>query len=343
MLMLMTNSFLSCDWGTSQFRLRLVAGPDARVLGEVRSDDGVGRLVSAAADESRAEVFRSTLAAKISALAQEQAHMPKARPVVISGMASSTIGWTELPYATLPFKLDGSDMIWKDLGLLRVNKGSYQVILLSGIRGEEEIMRGEETQVVGLTRTKAGRLLQEETIVVLPGTHSKHVHVQGGRIVDFETYLTGECFEMLSRHSVLKHSVTPPQTADSQATVLAGPGRDAFEAGVKAAGSAPLLRQLFRVRTRQVLRGCSQEENRAFLSGLLIGAEISGLLGRCAGSVPVILCAGELLSKPYEIAWQMLGAKERLQVLSCTEVERLCVLGHAVVLDHMKLRGSDHV
>jgi len=142
---------------------------------------------------------------------------------------------------------------------------------------------------------------------------------------------------------VLKHSVTPPEAAASQATLLAGPVRDAFEAGVKASGSAPLLRQLFRVRTRHVLRGCSQEENRAFLSGLLIGAEIAGLLARCAGSVPVILCAGELLSKPYEIAWQMLGAKERLQVVSCTDVERLSVLGHGVVLDQMKLRGRDHV
>src|SRR5581483_7715741 len=43
--------------------------------------------------------------------------------------------------------------------------------------------------------------------VILPGTHSKWASVTGGAIADFQTYLTGELFELLSKHSFLRHSV----------------------------------------------------------------------------------------------------------------------------------------
>jgi 2-dehydro-3-deoxygalactonokinase len=240
----------------------------------------------------------------------------------------------ELPYATLPFKLDGSNVIWKDLGVFHTNKSAHRVILVSGLRGEEEIMRGEETQLLGLTGLDAGRLMQEEAIIVLPGTHSKHVHIKGARVVDFETYMTGELFEVLSQHSVLRHSL--PSGDCSKAPGLADPMPRAFQEGVEAARTAPLLRQLFRVRTRRVLHGGAPEENRAFLSGLLIGAEVAGLIHHCAREVPVVLCAGESLSEPYEIAWHILGPKDGLHVISSAEVERLSVLGQAVLLQRIR-------
>lgn len=36
-------NFVSCDWGTSNFRLRLVGGP---VIAEVRTDDGAAKLAA---------------------------------------------------------------------------------------------------------------------------------------------------------------------------------------------------------------------------------------------------------------------------------------------------------
>ena len=39
----MGHSFYSCDWGTSNFRLRLVHLPSLEITGELRSADGIDR------------------------------------------------------------------------------------------------------------------------------------------------------------------------------------------------------------------------------------------------------------------------------------------------------------
>ena len=233
----MTDTFLSCDWGTSQFRLRLVDGPNCEVLGEFRSTEGVGRLAAASLGSDRTEHFRRALTAGVSTFEKQLSNRPSDCPVVVSGMASSSIGWAELPYSTLPFKLDGSDLVWQDVGPLQVCKSSHRVILLSGVRAEWEMMRGEETQLLGLTRLSAGHALSEEAVVILPGTHSKHVHVKGGYIIDLHTYMTGELFEVLGRHSVLQHSVSTSGLGDSQACCREGLTRSGFVAGVQAVRS----------------------------------------------------------------------------------------------------------
>lgn len=79
--------FLSCDWGTTNFRLRWAGGTDD--VAEVRTDEGAAKLAAAGGD--RAAMFRDTLARGL-----DQLGAPADMPVVVSGMASSTIGWHEL-------------------------------------------------------------------------------------------------------------------------------------------------------------------------------------------------------------------------------------------------------
>ena len=55
--------------------------------------------------------------------------------------------------------------------------------------GVAEVMRGEEAQVVGVPA-----LLRDGGLACLPGTHSKWVRVEGGRITGFTTHMTGEMF-----------------------------------------------------------------------------------------------------------------------------------------------------
>src|SRR5439155_22801466 len=171
--------FVSCDWGTSNFRLRLV---DGGVKGEVCTGEGTARLAARPGD--RAEAFRATLA---EGLAQLQA--PESLPVVISGMASSSIGWKELPYAKLPFSLDGRDAVWEKI--------DDRVYLISGLRSDIDILRGEETEALGLVAT-LGREMPFEAVFVLPGTHSKHLEVNPGGIAVFRTFMTAELFEVLA-------------------------------------------------------------------------------------------------------------------------------------------------
>ena len=43
---------------------------------------------------------------------------------------------------------------------------------------------------------------------MLPGTHSKWAWSEAGRITRFATYMTGEVYDVLARHSILGRLMT---------------------------------------------------------------------------------------------------------------------------------------
>lgn len=290
--------FLSCDWGTSNFRLRWTGRGMHRVY---HSEEGAGKIAAEGGD--RAARFKSVLAAAMASVGA-----PPGLPVVISGMASASIGWKELPYAGLPFPLDGTRVSWHE-----VEPG---VFLIGGVCSDEEVMRGEETQAVGWAFTGVGKA-NESTLLVLPGTHSKHLWVEAGRVTHFRTYMTGELFDLLAKHSVLRHSVR----------LGAAPDEGAFREGVAKGADAPLNAALFRVRTRQVLDRVDAGVNTSFLSGLLIGAEMAEA-GRA--KIPVVVACGVEMGKAYICAAEKLSFAARV---SWTESENLCEQGQRRILE----------
>jgi 2-dehydro-3-deoxygalactonokinase len=146
------SRFLSCDWGTSAFRLRLVDATTCAVQAEVRGSEGIATTFAAwkaagAEPQTRAEHYLAVVK-KYTRELEEKVELPvSGLPLVVSGMASATIGWRELPYKELPFAVDGSD-----LRVERIQKTEtfpHWIVLISGARTENDIMRGEETQLVG--------------------------------------------------------------------------------------------------------------------------------------------------------------------------------------------------
>ncbi len=276
-------NFISCDWGTTLFRLRWVGGPGDV---EIRSEDGAGRLAGLGGD--RAAHFRQVLSRGLSELGT-----PSELPVVISGMASSTIGWKELPYARLPFALDGRNAVWERL--------DAHTVLVSGFCGDTDMVRGEETQALGIAAT-LGEGLPDHGFWILPGTHSKHLEIQDGSIVRVRTFMTGELFDLLTRHSVLRHTTDATAAFDSEA----------FAEGVESARRNPVTGALFQVRTRQVLGGKSPTANASFLSGLLVGAELDNLRSL---ETPLLIAASGSLQSAYASAAGILGLQSRLTIL----------------------------
>ena len=298
-------NFIACDWGTSRLRVRW-RGPEG--LREVATDDGASRLAARGGD--RARVFEEALCEALRRLGA-----PAGLPVLVSGMASSSIGWIELPYARLPFRLDGSGVV----GRWTTSDDRCRVCLISGVRDEHDMMRGEETQALGWAEEveQAGHALPERATLVLPGTHSKHLRVESGALTSISTFMTGELFEVFCRHSVLRHSVATDPIGDLQPALDPG----AFREGVRASGRPGIAAALFRVRSRQVLSGCDPVSNRSFLSGLLIGAELRSLE---AGEAPVILAAGSALREAYTLAASECGWSARWTAI---EVDGLAELG----------------
>jgi 2-dehydro-3-deoxygalactonokinase len=306
--------FLSCDWGTTRFRLRLA---DGRRLGPgIESDLGAAALAARAKPPDRPAAFREALARAVRALRRREG-VREELPVVVSGMAGSSIGWKELPYARLPFRLDGRDAVWEEV--------APRVYLVSGLRDREDVLRGEETQAVGAAALDGG-WADGEAVLVLPGTHSKHLRVRRGRVTGFRTFMTGELFDLLGRASVLRHSV------DAAAPWS---GRD-FREGVWRGASEPLAAALFRVRARHVLRGTAPASNAWFLSGVLVGAEMAAL---SRGRGPVVLAAEGRLAAAYRAAARALGLGGRLRVFSPRRAELLAAAGQAVLLGHIEGRA----
>lgn len=291
------DRFLSCDWGTSSLRLRLVQTADLKVIAEERSDKGIAETFKSwqlqGADAAlRIDFYQEVLAQQIDSLSQRVGVPLHCVPVVLSGMASATIGMIDLPYKRLPFSLDGSDLKVKSLTACN---GSNPLIIISGAQTDEDVMRGEETKIIGCATHLTG--IKQDHLLVLPGTHSKHIVVKNNHAVSFKTFMTGEFFGLLSTNGVLAASVEKGGDFND------AENQQCFSAGVKAAQIADLLHSSFMVRTNQVLKDIPKQQNYYYLSGLLIGTELKGL----KPDLPLYLVCGASHLPYYVMACQVIG------------------------------------
>ena len=199
-------------------------------------------------------------------------HADSTIKIIASGMITSRQGWVELDYKDCP--VDPTSLAKAtEKRVLTVGNSIYFV---TGLRhrdasGQPDIMRGEETQIAGLIATG----YSERTIVILPGTHSKWAQLDDNRrILQFQTFMTGEIYAVLSRHSILSHSLgdsSPENSPDSDAGAVR-----AFIRGCETAKESQgrVLNRLFHTRTLSICDAMTAGDARQYLSGLLIGAEI---------------------------------------------------------------------
>lgn len=290
------DKFLSCDWGTSSFRLRLIRADDLKVIAEIKNDAGISGTFKSWQEKGnpsdREEYYTAIINDQIGVLARQTGTALKGFPVMLSGMASSTIGLMELAYKELPFDINGTDLEIKVL--LASGKGN-PMIIISGVRTEDDVMRGEETKIIGCASLLAGD--EQEQLMILPGTHPKHVTIKNQKVTGFNTFMTGEFFELLSTESILSGSVEKDGNFNDPEN------QESFIKAVRTSQTADLLHQSFMVRTNQVLKNISKQPNFYYLSGLLIGTELKGL----KPGIPVYLLGGTTHIPLYTLACEVLG------------------------------------
>jgi 2-dehydro-3-deoxygalactonokinase len=245
-------AFIAGDWGTTNLRLTL-CDAEGQTL-DMRKGPG--------AAESRgkhAEIFE-TLSAD-----WRRAHGEL--PAVLSGMVGSTIGWLEVPYLPCP-----AELYELAENPVRVRDG---VFIVSGMRcsnplGAPDVMRGEETQLLGARHLDAS-LEEGSQLVCMPGTHTKWVSLHKGVVQEFLTAPTGEVFAMLCEHSVLVRDKATPIVHQSED----------FERGLAESVRHPevnLLHRLFQSRSLRIDKQLTAEGAASWMSGLLIGSDVGGAL-----------------------------------------------------------------
>ncbi len=212
---------------------------------------------------------------------------------LISGMAGSRQGWQEAPYCPCPtgFVELVQHLLWLQAGRIALVPGLS--CMGQDAQHTPDVMRGEEVQIFGALQL-AGR---DSATLVLPGTHSKWVQVQGGRIKHFQTFMTGEVYALLSQHSILG------KTLDLNGEF----NEAAFVQSVDQSQTAgSVLNKLFAVRTLGLFERLPATALPSYLSGLLIGEELrSQNLTPAQG--PLILIGSDALTLRYSLALKHLG------------------------------------
>ena len=295
------TALIGIDWGTTSFRAFRI-GASGEVLDARTAAAGILKVSVGA--------FEAALEREIGDwLDADQA------PLMASGMITSRQGWLEVPYCPCP-----AGRVEIAAGLVRHRTGEgHEIHFVPGLSllgedGVPDVMRGEETQILGELCA-----VREPQLMVLPGTHSKWVLAKDDRIVWFATFMTGEVYGVLKEHSILGR-LMQGETQD-EAAFLRG-------AAYARTGRGGVLKKLFSARTLGLFERLPGEAIGSYLSGLLIGAEIADAIECIAApdaAAGITVIGESALADRYRIALDAAGLPAR------RAADRASARGHVVI------------
>lgn len=269
--------WIAVDWGTSHLRAWAMSR-GGEVLAHASSDDGMAKLEPEAFEPALVRLIDGWLG------------MGRRMPIVACGMVGARQGWCEAAYGTVPCRPLDAGKCARPIA----RDDRLDVAIIPGLcqLDPADVMRGEETQIAGVLAQNPGF----DGRLCLPGTHTKWVSVNSGRIEGFRTVMTGEVFSLLSEQSVLRHSIGDGW---DDAAFISG-----FERGRVQPASA--LGDLFSLRATSLVATLDPAAARATLSGLLIGAEFAAL---DIGPEPVAMVGTSGMATAYRMALAHVGTQ----------------------------------
>ncbi|MBU2878970.1 2-dehydro-3-deoxygalactonokinase [Aliiglaciecola sp. 3_MG-2023] len=268
---------LIIDWGTTNFRAFAMSANYQLVetkelnLGLLQVEQGK---------------FAETLKLMLSQWLPEYQSLP----IYMAGMVGSAKGWVNVDYA---HTAAGSNEIATKAHCFHLPWGP-EAVIFPGVCHQYEkekfdVMRGEEVQLLGLAK-----LLKKGSFTsVLPGTHSKHAVVEQGKLSHFSSYLTGEFYALLLKHSLLGKGLSQSPAFDERA----------FYEGVADAKDATLVNRVFLAWTHRLFGHLSDQQVPDYLSGLLIAHELEAL----STKQPIYLIGGGNLCDRYQLVCNKLN------------------------------------
>ncbi|MEM8687930.1 MAG: 2-dehydro-3-deoxygalactonokinase [Pseudomonadota bacterium] len=287
--------WIAVDWGTTHVRAWAM-GADKTVLAATGSNKGMGAL--------QPEEFEPAL------LELAASWLPPGRSidVLACGMVGARQGWVEADYLPVPTP----PLVPARFRKAEAANANLAVSIIPGLKQSDppDVMRGEETQIAGfLSQDQAF-----EGMLIMPGTHTKWVRVAEGRVLSFNSFMSGELFALLENHSVLRHSLAGDELSsavfqETVGAVLADPGL--------------AMLGLFRLRAEDLLQGRGAAVLRAKLSAYLIGAEISAARAQWQGE-RCVLIGSPALTDLYGKAFHLAGCAHEIHSADTLTLQGLC-------------------
>ena len=276
----MKSDWIAVDWGTTNMRVWAI-GASGEILAQASSDKGMGSLTS--------EAFEPALLELVAPWLQDDRVMD----VIACGMVGARQGWVEAAYGRAPC----APFAEENTLCFMAHDARMRIHIIAGLQQDNpaDVMRGEETQIAGLLAGDP----DFEGVVCAPGTHTKWVRIEGGKIIHFATHLTGEMFSLLADKSVLRHTIASDGWDDAE-----------FSRAFNEALAAPekITAHLFSIRAEALIDDLSPQAGRSRLSALLLGLEFAAMRDDWSGQKTAII-GSDALAKIYQQALLSQGAE----------------------------------
>lgn len=273
-------ALIGLDWGSTNLR--------------AYAFDQAGTVVDRRQSQAGALTLKgeSAFDAALAAIAADWAQAHPAAKLVGCGMVGARTGWREAPYVECGVSVDLTRQLAVGAIGVATSLGRHLTIVPGMKSSEPDVMRGEETQILGSDVVQG--------IIVCPGTHSKWAQVSAGHIENFATFFTGEMHALIREHSSVGKALNALPTLDDG---------QSFHLGLSYArtGAASWLHDLFVMRAAVVTGVKTSEQISTVLSGWLLGCEFAAALAMYPQTHEIALLASNELVPWYERAGEAFG------------------------------------
>lgn len=259
---------LTIDTGTTN--TRVTAWRDGQPIGQAATQVGVRDTAITGNTRKLEEGLRDTITAALADAKLERADIGR---VLASGMITSNVGLCEIPHVPAAA---GVDDLAKAMREALVETVWHQPIwFVPGVRNKVDhiglhnceamdMMRGEETESFALVERLE---IDEPTVIVLPGSHSKFVSIDDKQRIDgCVTTLAGELLHVISHDTILAGSLKEGFAKRIDLEMLL--------AGAASAKKIGLGRACFSVRILDQFAVYDANARANFLLGAVLGSDL---------------------------------------------------------------------
>lgn len=311
--------YITIDGGTTNTRVNLVED------GTITATKKINRGARAGIDDR--EGLKLEMKSAIATLLDEnnlcEGDIVK---ILASGMITCEFGLYELPHLIAPVSIGELHKGMAEVDFPEIS--SIPFVFIRGVKvasedlGEVDMMRGEETELMGLMAICG---CDSESVFVLPGSHSKIIRTDAsGKITEFSTMLTGEMLMALANGTILKDAIDLSVT---------DPDKAFLAEGYKFAKKEGINKALFKVRILKNIFKKSPNEVYSFYLGAILQDEIDNILASDAKNVFI---GGNYRIKTATATLLSAVSDKKITVISNGDVERSTAVGAIRIFEYKR-------
>ncbi len=268
--------FIVIDSGSSTTRIYLLAFADSKIIDKITIDEGVNSTVTHGNNNLlRQEMVRGVT----ELLARNGKAQQDITFIIASGMITSNLGLHEVPHLVAPVGIDELARHTVPFAANELLALDIPVMLIPGVRNQTtpswenlsgiDLMRGEETQAVGLLLGYQPKL---PCILIELGSTTKLISInQQGKIAGSITSLSGQVYAAILKQTFVAASVATTPEEEAQAKIEP----QIIDAACQAVQESGLLRTILMSRFLQFAFPTTAPQRKLFLESAMAGDDIN--------------------------------------------------------------------